>query len=107
MTPKELKKLAAACRASGIKHYKSGDIEFTLSDDAPVSTYKRKQVTQDSSTNSTTSVEFETDSLTEDQLLMWSVRADIGAEDKKPEQVIPNEGYSIRTKKLRYIQNNG
>lgn len=37
--PKQLKKLAAACRAAGIKHYKSGDIEFTLAD-AP---YKPKK----------------------------------------------------------------
>ncbi len=35
MNPKELAKLAKACRAAGIKSYKSGDVEFTLTDDAP------------------------------------------------------------------------
>lgn len=32
-TPAELKKLATACRKSGIKHFKCGDVEFTLGEE--------------------------------------------------------------------------
>lgn len=67
-TPKELIKLANACRKAGIKHFRCGDYEFSLSDEAPVSNYKRKQSAKVVETTN----EFESDSLTEDQLLMWS-----------------------------------
>lgn len=42
-TPKELKKLADACRKAGISKFKCGDLEFELAPDAPESAYKRKQ----------------------------------------------------------------
>lgn len=42
LSPKELKKLAAACRAAGIRHYKADGVEFTLTDEAPTSNYKKR-----------------------------------------------------------------
>lgn len=69
LSAKELVKLANACRKAGIKHYKNGDFEFTLSDDLPQrQTYKTKNQTQSSQID-----EFTTDSLTDEQMLMWSV----------------------------------
>ena len=72
MTPKELIKLAAACRKAGIKHYKSADMEFTLTDDAPVSNYKKKAAQY----ANPVADDFESDELTDDQLLNWSVAED-------------------------------
>lgn len=78
LDPKELKKLADACRKAGIKHYKSGDIEFTLADEAPVSNYKKRKPK-----SPLTSLEVAPDApvksdgwdtLTEDQKLFYSVQ---------------------------------
>lgn len=66
---KALKKLADACRKAGIKHYKDAQMEFTLTDDAPVSNYKRKQKTPQYTSNTDV---LSQDTLTEEQLLMWS-----------------------------------
>jgi hypothetical protein len=73
--PKELKRLADMCRKAGIKSFKSPQFEFTLTDDAPVSNYKRKQQTARSNqleTPSAANSPFESDSLGEDELLFWS-----------------------------------
>lgn len=35
MSPKEIKKLADACRKAGIKSFKNSEVEFTLSDTIP------------------------------------------------------------------------
>ena len=67
---KELKKLADACRKAGIKHFKSNDFEFTLTDDIPVSNYKKRKVAAEVSAPAPSI--FETDTLTEEQLLNWS-----------------------------------
>lgn len=73
MLPKNIKKLAAECRKAGIKTYKCSDFEFTLTEDAPLSNYKKRQ---DKNTVPTTfsnaSDKIITDSLTEEQLLFWS-----------------------------------
>lgn len=68
---KALKKLADTCRKLGIKHFKNAEFEFTLSEEAPVSNYKKRQAEQlpnDISTEDTASV----DTLTDDQMLFWS-----------------------------------
>lgn len=70
ISPKELKKLAAECRKAGIKSFKCADFEFTLTDEIPVSTYKKKESAKAPLTS--LSEEFQTDSLTQDQLLLWS-----------------------------------
>lgn len=36
MSPKEIKKLADACRRAGIKSFKNSEVEFTLSDTLPI-----------------------------------------------------------------------
>lgn len=75
---KALKKLADACRKVGIKHFKNSEYEFTLTDEVPPpSKYKKKQGALD-----TTNAEIETDSLSEEELLYWSV-GNI-EEDEKP-----------------------
>lgn len=81
--PKELKKLADACRKAGIKHFKNADIEFTLTEEAPVSTYKRKKevmlIPQGSLLQETIK---NADTLTEDELLFWSTGGDEEREDQ-------------------------
>lgn len=43
MDIKELKQLAKACREAGIRSFKNSEVEFTLSEDAPVSNYKKRK----------------------------------------------------------------
>lgn len=68
---KALKKLADLCRKAGIKHYKSDKFEFTLSEDVPVSNYKRQKAI--SKPTSTPDSPFVSDTLSEQELLFWSV----------------------------------
>lgn len=75
MSPKDLKKLAAACRAAGIRSFKNSEVEFTLTDELPLSNYKQKIQTQDDGKHS-----IETDgwnSLTPEEQLMWSSGATV------------------------------
>jgi hypothetical protein len=69
---KALIKLANACRKAGIKHYKDSDCEFTLTDDAPQSAYKKRQKSQPKVVNSDVDLDVQTDALTQEQLLLWS-----------------------------------
>ena len=70
-TAKDLKKLAAACRAAGITHFKSGDIEFTLGE-APQKPKKLK-ASNVSEVSPADSDEIETEGgLTQEELLQWS-----------------------------------
>lgn len=69
---KDLKKLADMCRKAGIKSFKGNGIEFTLSEDAPVSTYKKAKAAQNSPDK-----DFESDGLTEEELLFWSAGGNI------------------------------
>lgn len=82
MDPKALKKLVKTCREMGITHYKGPDFEFTLSHDAPVKTKKSKKGQETEAVGS----DFETDSLTPEQLLMWSASGGL------PFDVTPEEG---------------
>lgn len=77
MTPKDLKKLAAACRAAGITTFKNSEVEFTLGD-APLRSYtKRTQKTEVGTVGPLTSENaFESDTLTDEQLLLWSAPGD-------------------------------
>lgn len=68
MTPKELEKLVKTCRKMGIKSYKGPDFEFTLTDDAPVKSSKSAILKEKLNVQG----DVESDSLTQDQLLMWS-----------------------------------
>lgn len=71
-TPKELKKLADACRKAGIKSYKTSEFEFTLSEDAPVSNYKKLKNTPSKSTQLDNSP-FQSDEPTPEDVMFWSV----------------------------------
>lgn len=69
---KALKKLADICRKAGIKHYKCDQFEFTLSDEGPISNYKKrstKELVRELSNNSN---QISSEDLTEEQLLLWS-----------------------------------
>jgi len=80
---KNLKKLADFCRKTGIKHYKCDEFEFTLSDDKPVSNYKKrteiksKRELQQDSLNDDIAKE---NSLTEEELLFWSTGPELSNE---------------------------
>lgn len=73
---KELKRLANACRRAGIKSLRCEGFEFTLSDYLPE---KRTKSAQKAPTGgelkSVIDQDFETEELTQDQLLMWSTNA--------------------------------
>ena len=67
---KTLKKLADACRKAGITKYKCADFEFELSPEVPESNYKKKKKNLQQPVE--IADEIETDSLSQDALLMWS-----------------------------------
>lgn len=69
---KELKKLVKLCREVGIKSFKGEGFEFTITDEAPVKSVKGKSSVPAHSTTVETDLNFESDTLTESQLLMWS-----------------------------------
>ncbi len=72
---KSLKKLADTCRKAGIKSYKCAEFEFTLSDEGPISNYKKKlqMSTESGQSAPATNDIFKTDTLTDEQLLFWSI----------------------------------
>lgn len=83
-TTKELKRLANACRKAGIKSLKCEGFEFTLSEYAPESKRAAKQAPLISGAmKSVIDQDFETEALTQDQLLNWSVNT--GAPDEEQE----------------------
>jgi hypothetical protein len=70
---KELKKIAKACREAGIKVYKGEGFELTFTDEAPEPKRPRKAASGPTSVVSSPANEkFTTDSLSEEELLMWS-----------------------------------
>lgn len=69
---KELKKLATQCRKLGIKHYKSAEFEFTLTDEKPLKVVRQSKKAT-SLDQLAVDLDIETpDQLTEQQLLYWS-----------------------------------
>lgn len=70
---KQLKKFADTCRKAGIKSFKNAEFEFILAEEAPMSTYKKRvQVVKEQATPIEES-ESEPLSLTEEELLYWSL----------------------------------
>jgi len=65
---KSLKKLADVCRKAGIKSFKNGQFEFTLTDSIPESNYKKAKKAAVSISDSP----IDDDSLTQDQILFYS-----------------------------------
>lgn len=79
MKPSELKKLARICREAGIKHYKTAEFEFTLSDDMPTQVIRTKQ---EPLSKAELDKAIESDDITEDAMLFWSVGEDFSQESK-------------------------
>lgn len=68
LSPKDLKKLAAACRAAGIETFKGFGVEFTLAPKPQAKVAKSK-----AKVNPGPDKEIETDSLDPESLLFWSI----------------------------------
>jgi hypothetical protein len=85
-TAKELKKLAAACRAAGINSFKCGELEFTLGD-KPTKPSKNgnTKVHKGGDVMSVIDEAFEEDGLTQDALLMWSALPADGTGEEQPQ----------------------
>ncbi len=88
LDPKQLKKLADECRKAGITSFKGYGVEFTLSEEAPVSRYKAKkaQAGAGKKVYHQGPEEPETEDLTEEQLLFYSVGGGIELALNEPEQ---------------------
>lgn len=72
-TPKELKQLAAACRAAGIKSFKGEGVEFTLSDSEPPAPKARGRAAAKAKVETNDKVDTkEAQTPTEEELLFWS-----------------------------------
>lgn len=74
--PKDLKRLAKACREAGIRTFKGNGIEFTL-DDLPVKEPKRLAAP-------TTQDRLETYSPSDEALLLWSTPNFSSSDDADP-----------------------
>jgi hypothetical protein len=74
-TPKELKKIAKACRDAGIKTFKGDGFELTFSDEALQPKPKRGAKAQQEVISPANS-RFESDSPSDEELLLWSVGDD-------------------------------
>ena len=74
MTPKELKKLAAACRSAGISQFKNNEVEFTLTDLPPSRPRRRssKEQNKEVAAYNKQAEIFESDTLSDEQLLFYS-----------------------------------
>lgn len=70
---KQLKKFADTCRKAGIKSFKNAEFEFTLAEEAPMSTYKKRVQVVKEQTTPIEESESEPLSLTEEELLYWSL----------------------------------
>lgn len=68
---KAIKKLADVCRKAGIKHYKSADFEFTLTDEAPQTV--SKAVARQGELSSDPGSLLTGSGLSEQEMLFWSV----------------------------------
>lgn len=78
---KELIKLANACRKAGIKHFKGDGIEFTLTDDLPITKPKHVQKQQEEHVDPFQG--FTSDELPYEALLNWSVTTGEPTEEKE------------------------
>ena len=64
---KQIKDLAKTCRKVGIKHFKSADFEFTLTDELPISKSIQKSIP-----NSIREDVIASETINDEQLLFWS-----------------------------------
>lgn len=71
-SPKELKKIAKACREAGIKIYKGEGFELTFTEEAPAPKRAKQAPQAPVHAPSPANEKFTTDSLSEEELLLWS-----------------------------------
>lgn len=83
MSPKELKKLATACRAAGITQFKNSEVEFTLSDVSPQIRKRSKKSEVKSTSYEQQAAEFESDSIPDEELLFWSAGGNLPGSNKE------------------------
>lgn len=81
---KQLTKLINLCRKLGIVHVKLGDAEFSLSDSAPSKKTRSRKANKTTATSTTEAEddEINTDSLSDEELLLWSAGAGINFESE-------------------------
>lgn len=81
---KHLKQLTMLCRKLGIEHLKHGDLELNLTSILPTQS-TRKSSKKKTNTEETPSLsqDIESEALTQDALLFYSVRDDVGAESEQ------------------------
>lgn len=84
MSPGELKKLAKACRAAGISHFKNAEIEFTLTSlpDKPLKPGEKRPMAT-GGLKSVIDEGFEAEGLSQDALLLWSTDANMPQNDSE------------------------
>lgn len=80
---KQLNKLIALCRKQGIKTIKMGELELTLSEDAPVKTGRAARKAAKAEPESVQGEIDAFDTLTDEEKLFWSVtgQADDASEE--------------------------
>lgn len=75
---KQLQKLAKLCRSLGITHIKEGEFELSLSTQEPAKKSRsRRSNNQADETSTAVDDQFESDSLNDDDLLLWSVKSPV------------------------------
>lgn len=70
--PKELIKLAKACRKAGISHFKGFGFEFTLTNELPSTKLTKAAISNPNASNSEPDQVITPDTPTEEELLFWS-----------------------------------
>lgn len=77
---KMLAKVVDLCRKKGVKVFKIDNIEITLSEDAPVTRTRKAKNSTIPATSKYPDAPFESDSLTDEQLLFYSAGDTTGSE---------------------------
>lgn len=75
---KQIKDLAKTCRKVGIKHFKSADFEFTLTDELP----NIPKSVQKSTPDDVVADVIATNSINDEQLLFWSAANGVNNEQQ-------------------------
>ena len=78
---KDLRKVIALCRSTGVRIIKIDNIEITLSDDAPPTKPRGKAAKAAQGTSKYPDVKFESGGPTEEELLFWSSPSEPGKDE--------------------------
>jgi len=77
---KHLKQLTMLCRKLGIEHLKHGDLELNLTSILPTQSTRKSSKKKNTEETPSLSQDIESEALTQDALLFYSVRDDVGTE---------------------------